>query len=152
MHTLTHAPYGRWRVLSLLSAYLNSWRVHGSVYMCSTSAGLKAMLYTFQHVLLSQLWGRLWESCLPTMVDQAIFYLKMRTISFSLYSQNPEIVLLSFMMLYKKKVYFSCSSNTTPYNKSEKNPKTDKKRDNDTKYSKNQAIGLVLEQLLKAVF
>lgn len=103
MHTLTHAPYGRWRVLSLLSAYLNSWRVHGSVYMCSTSAGLKAMLYTFQHVLLSQLWGRLWESCLPTMVDQAIFYLKMRTISFSLYSQNPEIVLLSFMMLYKKK-------------------------------------------------
>lgn len=98
MHTLTHAPYGRWRVLSLLSAYLNSWRVHGSVYMCSTSAGLKAMLYTFQHVLLSQLWGRLWESCLPTMVDQAIFYLKMRTTSFSLYSQNPEIVLLSFMM------------------------------------------------------
>lgn len=106
MHTLTHAPYGRWRVLSLLSAYLNSWRVHGSVYMCSTSAGLKAMLYTFQHVLLSQLWGRLWESCLPTMVDQAIFYLKMRTISFSLYSQNPEIVLLSFMMLYKKRFIF----------------------------------------------
>lgn len=106
MHTLTHAPYGRWRVLSLLSAYLNSWRVHGSVYMCSTSAGLKAMLYTFQHVLLSQLWGRLWESCLPTMVDQAIFYLKMRTISFSLYSQNPEIVLLSFMMLYKKRLIF----------------------------------------------
>lgn len=106
MHTLTHAPYGRWRVLSLLSAYLNSWRVHGSVYMCSTSAGLKAMLYTFQHVLLSQLWGRLWESCLLTMVDQAIFYLKMRTISFSLYSQNPEIVLLSFMMLYKKGLFF----------------------------------------------
>lgn len=64
------------------------------------------MLYTFQHVLLSQLWGRLWESCLPIMVDQAIFYLKMRTISFSLYSQNPEIVLLSFMMLYKKCLVF----------------------------------------------
>lgn len=31
-------------------------------------------------------------------------------------------------------------------------PRQTKKRDNDTKYSKNQAIGLVLEQLLKAVF
>lgn len=91
-----HKVMGQYGLCRLLFHFLHTSivGVHMSEYVCGcmcacrTSADLKAMFYTFQHVQLSLLWGMVWESCPPITLYQANRHFKTRSTVFHQHSHN----------------------------------------------------------------